>query len=77
MAKTNGYNQYICDRCATLEYATDENPKIKQWKEVERFTADGTTGKYLLCDKCIKKYRAVARKADEEFTHFMTERGDE
>ncbi len=77
MAKIQGYNQYVCDRCSKVEYATDTDPKIQQWKAIERIGSDGIKNERLLCMDCIREYRKISQKADEEFARFMVEGGKE
>ena len=32
MAKTSGYSQLVCDRCAKILYATDNAPEAQSWR---------------------------------------------
>ncbi len=72
MAKTQGFNQYICDRCSAEIYAIDDSPKVKQWKTIHRYTSNGNQDERLLCADCSNEYRSISQKWDEQFRNFMT-----
>lgn len=71
MAKTEGYAQYVCDRCNKSMYATDGSPDAQSWRTVRRITADGTETSRLLCPACNAEYRALAQSQDSAFGDFM------
>ncbi len=71
MAKTEGFNQYVCDRCSAEVYAIDTDPNIQAWKNIERMNAEGTSVKRWLCAKCSKEYRNLVQNQDSEFLNFM------
>ncbi len=75
MAKTEGFNQYICDRCSAEIYATETDPKIQSWKNIERFNAEGSSVKRLLCSRCNQEYKELVRKQDNDFQVFMEKGG--
>lgn len=71
MAKTSGYSQMVCDRCAKTIYATDNAPEAQSWRDVQRYTADGTSISRLLCPTCNAEYRALVQTQDTAFGDFM------
>ena len=76
MAKTSGYSQLVCDRCAKTLYATDNAPEAQSWRSVKRHTADGTEVSRLLCPDCYDSYRTLASSQDAAFGDFMAKRGE-
>lgn len=76
MAKTRGYSQLVCDRCAKTLYATDNAPEAQIWRSVKRYTADGTEVSRLLCPNCYDGYRTLASSQDAAFGDFMAKRGE-
>ena len=76
MAKTSGYSQLVCDRCAKTLYATDNAPEAQSWRSVKRYTADGTVVSRLLCPGCYDGYRTLASSQDAAFGDFMAKRGE-
>lgn len=76
MAKTSGYSQLVCDRCAKTLYATDNAPEAQSWRNVKRYTADGTAVSRLLCPGCYDGYRTLASSQDAAFGDFMAKRGE-
>ncbi len=75
MAKTEGYAQLVCDRCAKTIYATDNSPEAQSWRTIERTTADGTRVSRLLCPACNASYRELAQSQDAAFGDFMATEG--
>ena len=75
MAKTSGYSQLVCDRCAKTLYATDNAPEAQSWRSVKRHTA-GTEVSRLLCPDCYDGYRTLASSQDAAFGDFMAKRGE-
>lgn len=75
MAKTSGYSQLVCDRCAETIYATDNAPDAQSWREIKRYTADGTEISRFYCPACNVDYRELAQKQDSEFGDFMANKG--
>lgn len=71
MAKTSGYSQLVCDRCGETIYATNNAPASQSWREIQRYTADGTAISNLLCPACNASYREMAQGQDTEFGDFM------
>ena len=76
MAKTSGYSQLVCDRCAKTLYATDNAPEAQSWRSVKCHTADGTEVSRLLCPDCYDGYRTLASSQDAAFGDFMAKRGE-
>ena len=77
MAKTTGFSQLTCDRCGETIYATDNAPAAQSWRDVQRYTADGTAISRLLCPACNASYRDMAQKQDAAFGDFMAKREGE
>lgn len=76
MAKTSGYSQLVCDRCAKTLYATDNAPEAQSWRTIKRYTADGTEVSRLLCPECHDGYRTLATAQDQAFGDYMSKRGE-
>ena len=74
MAKTSGYSQLTCDRCGKTIYATDNAPEAQSWRDIQRYTADGTAISRLLCPECNAGYRTLAQKHDADFGDYMANR---
>lgn len=77
MAKTTGYSQLTCDRCGETIYATDNAPASQSWREIQRYTADGTAISRLLCPTCNAGYREMAQGQDTEFGDYMANREEQ
>ena len=71
MSKTDGYSNYVCDRCAKSIYAQSNAPETQSWREIKRISADGNTVSRLLCGDCASAYRDLAQKQDTAFGDFM------
>jgi len=71
MAKTEGYSQFVCDRCGKTLYATKDAPEAQSWRAVSRVTADGVSISRLLCPDCSGRYRELAQAQDVAFGDLM------
>lgn len=76
MAKTTGYSQLVCDRCAKTLYSTDNAPEAQSWRSIKRYTADGTEVSRLLCADCYDGYRTLAISHDQAFGDYMANKGE-
>ena len=52
-------------------------PAAQSWRDVQRYTADGTAISRLLCPACNASYRDMAQKQDAAFGDFMAKREGE
>lgn len=71
MARTDGYSQYVCDRCGATIYGRDSYPETQQWRDVARVSGDGVSLTRLLCPDCATAYRQFAQAQDGDFAEFM------
>ncbi len=76
MGKTQGYNQYVCDRCGQVVYAVNGEPKVQKWSTITRYGAEGIKQERLLCKECTNEYRTLAQQWDKQFLKFITEVGE-
>jgi DNA-directed RNA polymerase subunit RPC12/RpoP len=72
MAMTTGYNQYVCDRCGKVLYATSTNPDAQSWRNVKRIDSNGQPDDHLLCPDCYAPYRVLISKQDGEVLDFVS-----
>lgn len=71
MAKTEGYIQFVCDRCGAQAYAASGSPTAQSWKTINRVDASASTVTRDLCPDCYKGYRNLVTDQDAEFSTFM------
>ncbi len=77
MPMTTGYNQYVCDRCGKVLYATSDNPDAQSWRTARRIDSNGQTYDRLLCPDCYKPYRSLLSKHDGEVQDFFSQTSGE
>lgn len=71
MAKTQGYIQFVCDRCGFSTYAADGSPTAQSWKTIKRVDTSASDVSRDLCPDCYKVYRNLVSEQDAEFSNFM------
>ena len=71
MAKTANITKYVCDKTSKVEYLTESDPRITDWHEIKRYTADGVEITRLLCKEAYAQYKTLTAKQDQEFNTFM------
>ena len=58
------------------EQAEISAPEAQSWRNVRRYTADGTEVSRLLCPGCYDGYRTLASSQDAAFGDFLAKRGE-
>ena len=72
MAKSQGYIQFVCDRCGDSTYAVENSPTAQSWKTINRVDASASDVSRDLCPDCYKAYRNLVTDQDAEFSQFMS-----
>ena len=72
MAKTEGYIQFVCDRCGAQAYAAAGSPVAQSWKTINRVDASASNVTRDLCPDCYKAYRNLVTEQDAAFSQFMS-----
>ena len=76
MAMTEGYSQYVCDRCGAVLYAQATSPDAQRWVPIRRVSAAGSDVERLLCPSCGMDYRPLVEGQEREFVKFMQGSGE-
>ena len=66
-------NQNTCDRCnKTLFVPTSQaSSESSNWREIKRYTTDGTLITRFVCLDCYKTYQSEFASEDSSFSSFM------
>lgn len=71
MAMTEGYTQYVCDRCGAVLYAQPTSPEAQRWSAVRRVSAAGSDVERLMCPSCATAYQPLVEQQERDFIAFM------
>lgn len=76
MAVSDGYKQYVCDRCGKLAYIKQDSAEAQSWGSVQRVSvdkasADNPVTRYTMCYACRTAYTTFDRPQDDEFASWM------
>ena len=76
MAMTEGYSQYVCDRCGAVLYAQAASPDAQKWAAISRVSAAGSDVERLLCPACAAAYQPLVEGQERDFVKFMQGSGN-
>lgn len=71
MARTDGYSQYVCDRCNATTYARPTSLEAHEWHQIRRVSASEREVSGLLCPGCHELYTELVESQDLAFGEFM------
>lgn len=71
MARQDNYVYLTCDRCGEDVYMQATDPKMSQWVQKERITAQDVHEKPLFCSACLKEYNNFAAEQDTAYREWM------
>ena len=62
-----------CDRCgkALFVASSQEASESSNWREIKRYTVDGTAVTRFVCQECNSEYKDKFSKEDSAFNKFM------
>lgn len=73
MAQVEG-KMNTCDRCGKTVFVSNsqEASESSNWREIRRYTVDGTAVTRFVCQECNAQYKEQFAKEDTSFNKFMS-----
>lgn len=79
--KTDGFTEYVCDKCAKTAYLAATDTGTREWFEVRRYSAgqatriasDVQSDVFVFCSDCNASFLQFAKQSDVSFNEWLKE----